>query len=131
MKLQWEEHPKALHRGYYTAQTSIDFYSLCRFVDGTWRGGPSSRMRQQFPSLESGMEYCQEFEDKYDRDGNASIRSVSSRLESLSKQMTAMANSMISEIGDDEAKQHAEELAGAANMVWQWSVKLQDQVRTK
>ncbi len=51
------------------------------------------------------------------------------RMEALSQHMMLIANDMVFELGDDEAKQHAEELAGAAQMVWQWSVKLQENVQ--
>ncbi|AMV30897.1 hypothetical protein VN12_02195 [Pirellula sp. SH-Sr6A] len=62
-------------------------------------------------------------------DDESKLFTIRKRLEMLSQHMTIVANAMVAEIGDDEAKQHAEELAGAASMVWQWSVKLQENVQ--
>ncbi|AMV34344.1 hypothetical protein VN12_19620 [Pirellula sp. SH-Sr6A] len=62
-------------------------------------------------------------------DDESKLFTIRKRLEMLSQHMTIVANAMVAEIGDDEAKQHAEELAGAAQMVWQWSVKLQENVQ--
>jgi hypothetical protein len=43
------------------------------------------------------------------------------RLRRLHYVMVALAVDMHEHVGTEEAKEHAKELAGAANLVWQWS----------
>lgn len=46
---------------------------------------------------------------------------LSERLRRLQHRMVGVSMDLLDHVGTEEAKEHAEELVGAANVVWQWS----------